>query len=267
MPSFAQHQSATTVKMLYIGDSGTGKTGSLASLVKAGYELRIIDFDNGLDVLRDYVPQDKLDRIRFQTFTDEMQGTGGVVLPKGVPQAFPNALKQLTNWKTADENFGNVSTWPDNVVLVIDSMTLAGEAALRYVLALGGHSGKQAQLQHWGEAQRLLQGLLELLYSSAVKCNVIVTSHITIIEDETSGFKKGMPATIGKALSAKVPRLFNTMVQAKTVGKKRVILTQSAGIVDLKTSAPTRIPAELPLDTGLATIFETLRGPLPQAKG
>ena len=35
------------IKLLYIGDSGSGKTGSLASLVKDGYKIRILDYDSG----------------------------------------------------------------------------------------------------------------------------------------------------------------------------------------------------------------------------
>src|SRR5262252_9685406 len=51
MPGLEDHQSNDFVKMLLIGDAQAGKTGSLVSLVKAGYRLRILDFDNKLDVL------------------------------------------------------------------------------------------------------------------------------------------------------------------------------------------------------------------------
>ena len=36
MAKLAAHQSAVTTKMLFIGDSGAGKTGALASLAGAG---------------------------------------------------------------------------------------------------------------------------------------------------------------------------------------------------------------------------------------
>ena len=52
MPSLANHQSNEFTKLLIEGDSGSGKTGALASLVKAGYKLRILDMDNGLDALK-----------------------------------------------------------------------------------------------------------------------------------------------------------------------------------------------------------------------
>jgi hypothetical protein len=51
VPKASDHLATGLRKMLYIGDSGTGKTTSLISLVKAGYILRIFDFDNLLDPL------------------------------------------------------------------------------------------------------------------------------------------------------------------------------------------------------------------------
>ena len=52
MPSLSAHQSNDYVKLLLCGDSGSGKSGALASLVGAGYKLRILDMDNGLDSLK-----------------------------------------------------------------------------------------------------------------------------------------------------------------------------------------------------------------------
>ena len=66
MPSLANHQSNQFTKLLLIGDAKSGKTGSLVSLVKAGYKLRILDFDNLLDILKFKVMEecpDKLDNV------------------------------------------------------------------------------------------------------------------------------------------------------------------------------------------------------------
>jgi len=63
------------VKMLVVGESGTGKTGALASLAKAGYNLKIADFENGLDPLiaelRD--DPDALARVSFMQFFDKIK--------------------------------------------------------------------------------------------------------------------------------------------------------------------------------------------------
>ena len=58
MPSLANHQSNEYTKMLLEGDSGSGKTGSLASLVAAGFSLRILDMDNGLEPLKQFVQKE-----------------------------------------------------------------------------------------------------------------------------------------------------------------------------------------------------------------
>ena len=50
MTSFKDHISTQRAKLMIVGDSGSGKTASLASLANAGYNVRILDFDDGLDI-------------------------------------------------------------------------------------------------------------------------------------------------------------------------------------------------------------------------
>jgi hypothetical protein len=95
MPRASEHSSSSIQKLLYIGDSGTGKTTSLLSLVQAGYKLRIYDFDNLLapliSVARAKAP-DKLDSIEFMSFRDQITTTAaGPIVPS--PQAFVAGLK------------------------------------------------------------------------------------------------------------------------------------------------------------------------------
>ena len=49
MPNLAQHQSNNFTKMLLEGDSGSGKTGALTSLVAAGYKLQNVPSDERKD--------------------------------------------------------------------------------------------------------------------------------------------------------------------------------------------------------------------------
>lgn len=275
MPSLIQHQSQTSVKLLLIGDSGTGKTGSLFSLILAGYTLVILDFDNGLDILvnaiKDYCKKnpgadfEKLaGRVKFQTCTDKFKSIGGTMMVDGTPTAFSTAMNLLTNWKTADEDLGSPSSWGPDKILVLDSLTFMSDAAFRYVETVGGFKDPR---QTYGEAQKKVENCLGLLYSPGIKCNVIVTSHIAYIE--VQGISKGYPSSIGKALSPQIPRYFNTMLQVKSIGAgvtaKRVIASVPSGVVDLKTPLlPGNIPAELPIETGLADYFKVLRGEPPK---
>lgn len=268
MPRLSQHHSQDAVKMLFIGDSGSGKTGALAALVMAGYELAILDFDNGLDILFNILraqpnAEELLDRVYYETCTDKLKTVSGLAVPDGVPKGWSKALKLLDKWKTDDYDLGPVSTWGPNRVLVLDSLTFAGKSAYRYVDAVNAFKDGR---QTYGEAQKQLEGCLALLYSDTIKCNVIVTSHITFVDME-GGFTKGYPSSIGKALSPQIPRYFNSVIEAKTKGSgssaKHVIITVPDGMIELKVpTLPGKIPAELPLETGLAKFFEAQVGPL-----
>ena len=68
MPSMDQHESNHLVKIMIAADSGSGKTGSLAALVEAGFNVRVLDFDNGLSVLKGYTKdKSKLKKDRKST--------------------------------------------------------------------------------------------------------------------------------------------------------------------------------------------------------
>lgn len=263
MTTMTNHQSATSTKLLLIGDSGTGKTGSLASLAKAGYELRILDFDNGLDILGQALGSDKaaLERVHFQTLTEKRKAVNGVLMIDGLPTVWPRAMGLLSNWIAEGENYGPLTSWDSNVCLVIDSLTFAAKAAYNFVEATCGLKDGRAI---YFEAQKRVESLLGMLYSPSVKCNVIVLAHIAYMETDT-GVKKGFPNSIGQALGPNIPTYFNVMLQVKTSGigaaLKRVISTVPSALVDVKTGTlPANLPAELPIETGLADFFKIIRG-------
>lgn len=264
MPSLQEHHSQSTVKALYIGDSGSGKTGSLVSLVKAGYKLAIVDADNGLDVLVRYIQREcpeKLGNVYFATCTDKLQAqTSGAVMPVGEPKAFARAQKLLSRWKTEEEDLGTTSELsPDEWIIVVDSLTFLGDTAFRRAQRLNPNT--KDPRQWYNTAQSEISQMLALLYSEEFKPNVIVTSHITYIErDEQT--TKGYPLAIGRALSPKIGRYFNSALLATSKGsgqsQKRIIRTVSEPFIDLKVPDP-NIPAELPLGSGLADYFSYMK--------
>lgn len=257
MPSLDQFAGARNPKMLYIGHSGSGKTGSLAALAKAGYKLRILDFDNGLSPLVQYTPADVRKNIEYETFTDTIEfRAGSPRLPKGA-DAFRRAMEKLDDW----DDYGAVTEWQDDVVLVIDSLTFMSRSALRQVQHIAANFGKNPTQPNWGDAQRMVDNCLSLLYSDQIKCSVVVTAHLKFFGSEEDGSLMGLPESLGKSLSPTIPRFFDIMVQAKTVGsgsnRRRTIQTRSSNMVELK--VPAEVPEELPLETGLATLFEVIR--------
>ena len=51
MPLFDQFAASQTIKALFMGHSGAGKTGALAALAAAGYNVRVLDLDKGVEIL------------------------------------------------------------------------------------------------------------------------------------------------------------------------------------------------------------------------
>lgn len=272
MTKLSNHQSATTTKMLLIGDNGGGKTGALASLADAGFNIRIVDLDNGVDVLRNLLSDSKsiysreaIERVDVETLTDPMKVSGGKLIPAKAT-VWQRAIGLLDNWKTDSADLGNISTWTDKDVLVIDSLTMLSTAALAFILSLNARLGQQPHQSDWYAGQQLVESLLQKLYDSNVKCNVIVNSHITYIGEE-NGPQKGYPASLGKALSPKIGSYFNTILMAKSVGiganAKRKIITNNTAMVELKNTAPLRVQAEYSIETGLAEYFKAVRSQEP----
>lgn len=261
MAKGSTHQSNEIVKCLYVGTSGAGKTGSLASLVEAGYELRILDMDNGLDFLMNYVKRNcpqNVDNIDYITLRDKMKADKiRGAKPSGSSRAYVEAIKYLDEWDD-----GTVpAEWGSNTIFVLDTLTLFSRAAFRW--AEGKNPGAKDPRQWYAEAQKSVLDVLDLLTSSEFKCNVIVCSHIDFVEHE-DGSVKGYASSVGKALGPKIPAVFNTVIMARSKqrGKetKREIITIPAEGVDLKNSSAGDLPQSLPLETGMATIFKTLKG-------
>lgn len=243
------------LKMGYIGDSGTGKTGSLASLVGDGFQFKIIDYDNGLDFMINEVRRlghaDKLGAIEYETYRDKigvnpLTGAGVV----GKPTAFTESLKKMTEWSAIED---------PNTIFVLDSATGMGRAAFEWVKFMNPQSKDPRQWYH--AAQQAVENVIAMVTSVDFKMNVILISHVNY-KEVLEGVHKGYFNAIGSALGPTVPKYLNTMVLAETTGSgknaKRKIKTLPTGVIDLKIATPT-IDAELPLETGMSTIFKTLR--------
>lgn len=277
MTSLSEHPSSTTTKLLYLGDSGAGKTGSLASLVEAGYNLRVADFDAGLDILVNLLRAKNpalCNKVNFVTLTDPVRFVNGRPIP--TVGAWVKLGKILTEWP---DGLGNITTWGTDDILVLDSLTFAGKACVRFICQLQGRAGDAPQLQDYWDAQRFLDQLLAALYSETVKCNVIVLSHIkeiakthTVLDSkgrsvrvEEEGTRKGYAESgTGNALSPTIGRYFNGVVMAEIEGSgqsaRRLIRTVPHLNIGLKNPAPGSVKPSYPLATGLADYFAAVRG-------
>jgi len=260
MPSAADHKNSAFVKLLFIGNSGAGKTGALTPLVKAGFKLRILDLDSGLDALFNHVREidpKLLSSIQYQSFRDSMKMTPTGPVVKGSPKAYANTLAALERWP--DDNT-DPSTWGLDHILVIDSLTNLGRAAFQWARATNPTS--KDPRQWYKTAQDLIEDLVANVTSDSFATNVIVISHVDIVTTNDN-LIKGYVSSIGKALGPKLPRFFNTMLLSEVTGSgknvKRKIKTLPTSLIDLKNPAPMRIEAEYEIENGMAEIFAKLR--------
>jgi len=266
MTSLADHQSTKSTKLLLIGNPGTGKTGSLVSLVKAGYKLRVLDFDNGLDSLATYVRKecpDKLPNVEFRSLRDKYKTSPSIMGSQvdGTPTAFTDAFKMLDRWKYDNVDLGRPADWDDNTVLVIDSSTRLGDAALNWATFMNP-SAKDGR-QTYGAAQGAFENMVALLTSSDFKPNVIMICHIRYMT-APDGSSKGFPTAVGVALGPTIPAYFNSILLMETTGTgtsiQRTIKTVPTATIDLKNPAPFDIAPALPIGTGLADFFAKVKG-------
>lgn len=302
MSSGAELNPNRPIKMLLAGDSGAGKTGSLVSLILDGYKLRIIDVDNKVDILLNALHDPKSpyfaraktlnlnDALRYETVNHKMitMDTGKEVrIQPASAIVWPKTEKLCHEWREACGVFlGAISSWGDDTVLVIDSFTFAGFAALYYIQELNNHLGETGG-NSWrrdvGGAQDQMEKILRLLCSDAVKCHVIIITHINYLsenynEDKQTGKRtlaisssasdvfgvaKAYPSAIGRALGPRIGTYFNNVLELKIDGAmgnaKRNIYTRPTGSVNVKTSAPFSLDERYEISDGLAKIFRTLR--------
>lgn len=265
MAPLSSHQSGEFWKLLYVGDSGSGKTGSLVSLVKAGFKLRVLDLDNGLDVLSQFVRHecpDLIEQVDYITLADKRVGTAAGIITTAT--AYLKAVRFLNKWD--DES--KPSEWGADTVFVLDSLTGLGQAA--YAWAEGQNSGAKDKRQHYFAAQQSVLQLIQLIMSSEFRTNVIIITHINWKEqfDDKGNLqdRKGFPSAIGSALGPEIPKYFNTILMADKLGTgkqvQRKIHTLPTAAVDLKNPAPFKIDSTYDLGTGLAEYVKQLQAAL-----
>lgn len=269
MPSLSAHQSNSFTKLLLLGDAKSGKTGSLVSLVKAGYRLRILDLDNLLDILKYKIIEecpDKLDNVEFRSVRDKYKpGPGGTMID-GKPKAWTDSLKLLNNWKYTDEtsgeeiDYGSPADWGTDTILVIDSLSRWCDAAYDFHEAIipRGKSGDYDGRAVYGNAQDDVEKQIAMLMSNTIRTNVIVIAHGTYM-DLPDGTKKIFPQGVGQKLSPKIPQYFPNYVRYKNKSGKRTIQLESDAMIDLANTRPNALNKELPIETGLADFFAALR--------
>lgn len=261
MPTMETHSSTSAIKMLILGRSGTGKTGLLGSLAK-DYRVFIADFDNGLDILQDpkVLPIEFRKNVYYKTYYDKTNIIAGKMLPTAT--GYNQFVQDLGDWKEDGKSLGGIYSWSEKDVFVIDSLTFLGNMIFNHVMQLASRLGQKPQIQDFGNAMDSQEFIIETLYNPAVKCNVLVLSHIQYQGDEANAsLQKGVASALGKKLAPKIPRYFNNVIQVVKSGSgnnvKREIHTAATFDVDLKVSKPSKVPPVMEAD--LSKLFSLLK--------
>ncbi len=257
MPSMTEHESFSVVKALLAADSGSGKTGALSTLIDAGLNVRILDFDNGLPVLRGFVKDKaKLANVHYvDKLQDQIKLVAGRVGIVKAP-AFQRAMDALD--KGGEEYWGAaippLLEWTPRDVLVIDSLTMAGRASLQMVMQANGAGLKSPEIQHYGTAMENVEKWLQLVLSDVVPCHVIINTHITGVDGDARLY----PDALGSKLPPKIGKYCNNILGLRMVAGERKFLTVKDGLLALKSAMP--LPESIPINPGWAEIFKLLMG-------
>lgn len=264
MPSLANHHSSSLVKLLLLGDAKSGKTTALASLVAAGYKLRILDFDNLLDPLANKIRRtcpENLDNVEFRSLRDSYKGTAAGTAIDGRPKAWIESLKMLNQWKYDDCDLGVPGTWGPDSVLVIDSLSRWCDAAYDFheVMIPKGKSGDYDGRAVYGNAQDDVEKQLANLTSPSFRTNVIVICH-GVYQKNPDGTTMIFPQGVGQKLSPKIPQYFPNYVRMTHRAGKRTMQLASDVMISLANNLPPDLTnKDLDPDTGLAEFFAGLR--------
>lgn len=288
MASASKLAASRPSRILCMGEPGTAKTGSLAALANAGYKLRILDFDNNIKPLLSYVEQAKLKNVDIITLQDNLTQTDiGVITTKGAPKALRNAVKALDDWPTDnDKSLGSVYDWGLDTVLVVDSLTRVGDAAMNRVLHLNGRNAQTRVIADWGTAIAEQAAFIKLVTNSNIPCHVIVMAHLKMVAPKAPMKGKGesdavfdlkveylenfgnliptrlYPNVLGQDYPLWAAGDFECalLYETQKVGanEKRIIRTvPMPAVCGIKVPAE-GLPATLPIETGLLTVLSAL---------
>lgn len=265
------------IKALALGDSGSGKSGALASLALAGYNVHILDYDGSmvsanalLSVLEDTPAA--YARVHWKTIQDRikfMNGKPALVRPC---TAYRDFGKTLEEW--------NVENFTEADVVCLDTLTSFSDAGFNEACSLANKMGlapdgtDHPRPAEYGWMADSVKLAMEMLTSAAVPCHVIVNTHVKVsATDEekltiernkmgapTEPFTRaiGLPNARGQEVPRIVARYFNNVFYYTRQGPNRIITTQPQGIVDVKTSKIKDVKRSYKIEDGLAELFKDL---------
>jgi hypothetical protein len=283
MTALADLTSTDRVKLMVLGHSGSGKTGGLASLASSGYRLWIIDFEDGIPILKSVLQEHYSGKGIANIDVLQISNDFKVAADKLIPETkgwnkFNNALSSWDKPRVPGAPFWAYSLG-DSDVIVLDTLSGLCDLVRDYVLGLNGRLDLGARMQDYKQMQELLDFAFRSLAGDKCKAHLIVNAHVqdyreggetvndpknpsqkTIVGGKDVGFARSS----GKTFSRSCGRYFNNVLYLEEEpglrGSERIYNTQPKGIVRVKTSSPYTAKRSYKIENGLAEFFRDVRG-------
>lgn len=236
--------------ILLMGDAGTGKTMSVATLVETGIEVFYLSIEQGIESLFGYwtdkgqpIPPNlhwhkiappkasfkelaaaalKVNTLSYESLgkmTDVNRHLHNLFIK--VNEAFADFPDDRTGTK-----FGSVDSWGPERAIVVDGLTGLSRAAMS--LTVGGKPIRNPG--DYGIAQGQLEGYLRLICDHC-PCWFVLLAHVEKEIDPVLGGNKITVATIGRALPPLIPPMFSDVIYAQREGTKWTWNTAGTGVV------------------------------------
>jgi hypothetical protein len=216
-------------KILLMGDSGTGKSHAIRTLIPLGITPFVIATEqNAIQVLKDLPPESW--HYKYIAPTPAHGWDQLIDMAKKVNQlSYENLTKVTDPYKTqhnrfldvittcndfvADDDgksYGSVSSWGTDRALIIDG--LSGLSDMAMALVVGNKPVKS--MPDWGVAQTSLRMLLNPLTTN-LTCPFVLIAHLDREKDEITGGTTVTIKTLGRALAPDIPRMFSDVIRAR----------------------------------------------------
>ena len=217
-------------KIILMGESGSGKTYSIRTLLKAGIRPMVLFTEPGMETLSD-IPKDKWSYAYIKPSTDGWENLissatkvntlnfdtlskmGDVNRSKHTQFIdVLNICKSFVDHEGKD--WGPVQDWGTDRCLVIDSLSGLSDMIMQLVVG----SKPVRQLQDWMIAQNTLEAFVNKCVTD-LNCWFVLITHVEREKDEISGGMNIMVSTLGRKLAPKLPKYFSDAILAHRIGK------------------------------------------------
>lgn len=217
-------------KVILMGDSGTGKTHSLRTLIDAGITPFCFFLEQGREVLGD-LPKDKwhwkyirpfnaswaqLNSLNKNILTldyENLTKTKDAFRRECV--GFMDVVTSCNNFKCDCHgiDFGDTINWKTDRALCFDGLSGLSTLAMTQTTGVKATRGQN----EWGVAMNTVNFLLEKLVSD-LTCMLVVLAHEERETDLATGGAKIMVKTLGQKLAPDIPRKFSDVIQVNRIG-------------------------------------------------